>query len=126
MGGAIRLHTPAGARRLVMGEGIETTLTAFVHAYEPGTAYWAGVDLGNMSGKAAREADMHFIHDQPDMEDLDCFLPPEWVEELVYLCEGDEPAKRPIEKVTRGLRRAARLRPGLQAFMVPPIGAGQD
>ena len=53
-GGAIRLFTPKPAHRIVMGEGIETTLTAAAHAFEFDTAYWAGVDLGNMAGRAAR------------------------------------------------------------------------
>jgi hypothetical protein len=70
------------------------------------------------------------------MADLDCFLPPDWVEELVYLCDGDEPEKHTLEKVTRGLRRALRLRtearrerpdlPDLQIKMVPPGEAGTD
>jgi hypothetical protein len=135
-GGAIRLHTPLDARRIVMGEGIETTLTALVHAFEFETAYWAGVDLGNMAGKALRGPAGGQIHDQPDMSDLDCFLPPAWVEELVYLCDGDEPEKHTVEKVRRGLRRALRLRamaraelpdlPALSIKMVPPGEAGTD
>lgn len=109
-GGAIRLFTPPGARRMVMGEGLETTLTPLAHAFENGTAYWCGVDLDNMSGRALREnGKTHW--DQPDMTDLDCFLPPDWVEELVYLVdETDEPEKHIDEKVRCGLRRARRLR----------------
>lgn len=135
-GGAIRLFTPAEAMRLVMGEGIETTMTPLVHAFEERTAYWAGVDLGNMSGKAARKVSGGMAHDQPDMDDLDCFLPPDWVEELVYLAEGDEPEKHTIEKVTRGLRRAQRVRAmrradnpalaPLRILMVPPGEGGDD
>jgi len=135
-GGAIRLMTPSGCRRLVMGEGIETTLTARAHAFEEDTAYWAGVDLGNMAGKAARRASGGMQHDQPDMDDLECFIPPDWVEEFVGIVDGDEPERRTIEKVTRGLRRAKRLRaearasnpdlPPLATFMVPPGGAGTD
>lgn len=135
-GCAIRLLTPAGATRLVMGEGIETTMTAVAHAREPGTAYWAGVALGNMAGKAARKPAGGWLHDQPDMDDRDCFLPPDWVEELVYLCDGDEPRKHTVEKVQRGLRRARRLRerarladPSLRPLSikwVPPGAAGTD
>lgn len=135
-GCAIRLYTPDGARRLVMGEGIETTMTALAHAREPETAYWAGVDLGNMSGRAARDAANKQVHAQPDMDDRDCFLPPDWVEELVYLCDGDEPEKHTEDKVRRGLRRARRLRevarlarpdlPSLRIKMVPPGAAGTD
>lgn len=135
-GCAIRLVTPEGATRLVMGEGIETTLTAYAHAFEPGTAYWAGVALGNMAGKAVRKPEGGWLHDQPDVDDCDCFLPPEWVTELVYLCDGDEPRKHTVEKVKRGLRRALRLReraraaepslPPLSIKWVPPGAAGTD
>jgi hypothetical protein len=135
-GGAIRLITPDGARRLVMGEGIETTLTAYVHAPQPDTAYWVGIDLGNMSGKAARSATGGQLHDMPDLDDIECFLAPDWVEELVYICDGDEAAKHTVEKVTRGLRRNRAWRerrraenpalPPVATFMVPPGPEGTD
>lgn len=132
-GGAIRLFSPGTgfnsekrARRLVMGEGIETTLTALAHAYEPETAYWAGVDLGNMAGRAARDADGKILHGMPDMDDRECFLPPEGIEELIYLCDSDEPENRTVEKITRGLLRAAALNPKLTTWLVPPIGDGKD
>lgn len=125
-GGAIRLYTPDKPRRMVMGEGIETTLTALAHAYEPETAYWAGVDGGNMAGRAQRDAENHVLHDQPDMDDAEAFVPPDWVEELVFLCDGDDAAAHPVEKMTRGLRRAALRRPGLSIALVPPVGAGKD
>lgn len=135
-GGAIRLFTPPAASRLVMGEGVETTLTAMAHAREANTAYWAGIDLGNMSGKAARKASGGLVHDQPDMLDRECFLPPDWVEELVYICDGDEPEKHTVDKVRRGLRRAKRLRDAARADgvnasplsirMVPPGAEGTD
>ena len=61
-GGTIRLagHPPAGGARtaetVIMGEGIETTLSAWV-ALRPeerrGVEFHAAVDLGNMAGKAA-------------------------------------------------------------------------
>jgi hypothetical protein len=145
-GGAIRLYTPgphAGsgqgqprARRIVMGEGIETTLTALAHNFEPETAYWAGVDLGNMAGRAARAESGGQIWDMPDLEDRDCFLPPDWCEELVYLCDSDEADNHTEDKVIRGLRRALQLReaarqesaglPPLSVSYVEPIGDGCD
>lgn len=137
-GGAIRLYTPADPRRIVMGEGVETTLTALAHNFEAQTAYWAGVDLGNMSGKAAREdgGAGAWLHAVPDMADLDCFLPPDWCEELIYLCDTDAPEKRTVEKVTRGLLRAQSVReharverpelPMLNCALVEPIGDGKD
>ncbi|ODT50278.1 primase-helicase zinc-binding domain-containing protein [Devosia sp. 63-57] len=135
-GGAIRLYTPDRPRRIVMGEGIETTLTALAHNFEADTAYWAGVDLGNMAGKAARDAEGRQQHGLPDLTDWDCFLPPDWAEELVYLCDSDEPDKRTVEKVTRGLLRAQAWRerrlqenPALSVLdcsFVEPIGDGKD
>lgn len=45
-GAAIRLHTPDHDwHQLVMGEGIETTLTAMCAGMWPEAAFWAGVDL---------------------------------------------------------------------------------
>ena len=135
-GGAIRLYTPQKPRRLIMGEGIETTLTAVAHNFEPDTAYWAGIDLGNMAGKAARDAAGRQQHGLPDLTDWDCFLPPDWCEELIYLAEGDSEDKHPIEKVTRGLMRAQAWRerrlqenaalPLLDCAFVEPVGEGKD
>jgi len=135
-GGAIRLYTPKTVHRIVMGEGIETTLTAMAHNFEPGTAYWAGVDLGNMAGKAFRDVDNHRHEERPDLDDVDCFLPPDWCDELVYLCDSDEPETKTVEKVTRGLQRAMAKReqargiyadlPALDCGLVPPIGDGKD
>ncbi|RYE48325.1 MAG: hypothetical protein EOP24_07910 [Hyphomicrobiales bacterium] len=135
-GGAIRLYTPEKPHRIVMGEGIETTLTALAHGYERDTAYWAGVDLPNMSGKAARSESGGQVWDQPDLVDVDCFVPPDWCEELVYLCDSDEASTHTEEKVIRGLRRALALRlaaraegrdvPALQVSYVPPLGEGRD
>ncbi len=138
-GGAIRLFTPhpqGDARRIVMGEGIETTLTAMAHNFEEATAYWAGVDLGNMAGRDARDAEGGHLWDQPDLDDRDCFLPPDWTQELVYLCDGDEARNHTEEKVIRGLRRAAALRElmrqqngsltTLETSYVPPLGPGLD
>lgn len=135
-GGSIGLFTPRMRRRIVMGEGIETTLTAMSHNFEEGTAYWAGVDLGNMSGRDARDADGGHLWDQPDLDDRDCFLPPDWCEELVYLCDGDDARNHTEEKCIRGLRRALMLRdrqrqenadiPALTVSYVPSLGEGKD
>jgi hypothetical protein len=154
-GGAIRLYTPPvvgawlaavgmnptssalrdfGPMRIVMGEGIESTLTPMAHAFEPNTAYWAGVDLGNMAGRARRDAQNRQIHDEPDLSDYfdprsgeyrqplggpDCFLPPDWCSELVYLCDGDSVESHMMDKITRGLARA-------QALRQAAIDAGAD
>jgi hypothetical protein len=131
----IPIFTPKHPRRIVMGEGIETTLTPFCHAFEPDTAYWAAGDLGNMSGKAFyRLARRH--EDRPDMADFGCFLAPDWCEELVFLAENDEPRKHAIEKCVRGLLRNRWLRelarrersdlPELRTVLVRPDGGCSD
>lgn len=57
-GGVIRLSGPVAApRRLVCGEGIETTLSVRDAEIAAGrapadTAWWAGISLGNIGGKA--------------------------------------------------------------------------
>ena len=124
--GAIRLYTPPNPRRLVGGEGIETTLSVMLYGFEPDTAYWAIVNSGNMGGRALRLESRKIVHDEPDMADDEAFVPPEWCEELFYLDDGDGPASKLKEKLTRGLRRARRLRPGLKGFIVPAPGQGQD
>jgi hypothetical protein len=135
-GCAIRLYTPENPRRMVVGEGIETTLTALAHNFEVDTAYWAAGTLGNMSGRAARAGDGSWLYDQPDMADIDCFQPPDWCEELVYLCDSDEAETRTVQAATRGLLRAQSLREGarldrpqlpmLNCALVEPIGDGKD
>lgn len=110
-GGAIRLHTPPGAHCLVMGEGIETTLSALAVDAIPGAAYWAGVDLGNMAGRmekpspAEKAAGLKYSG-RPDLEDLDAFLPPPWVKRLVYIQDGDSDPAATRAKLESGLRRA--------------------
>ena len=136
-GGAIRLITPeSGARRIIMGEGIETTLSATVAGIDRETAYWAGVDLNNMAGRAARSVTGGQIWDRPDLDARDSFVPPGWCEELIYLCDSDEAETHTEEKVIRGLRRALALReearargddlPPLAVSYVPPLGGGRD
>lgn len=135
-GGAIRLYTPPAPKRIVMGEGIETTLTAMAHAFELDTAYWAGVDLGNMSGRAYRGGDGKLDQGLPDLDDRDCFLPPDWCEELIYLADGDDVDNKTIAKVERGLIRAQALRQvainagatlqALSIAYVPPLEPGKD
>ncbi|WEK04547.1 MAG: primase-helicase zinc-binding domain-containing protein [Candidatus Devosia phytovorans] len=135
-GGAIKLYTPKTVTRIVMGEGIETTLTALRHNFEQNTAYWAGVDLGNMAGRAAIGFDNKRHEDEPNLDDLECFLPPDWCEELVFLCDSDEPETKTVEKVSRGMKRAQHFRdvarqtrpelPPLATAYVEPIGDGKD
>jgi hypothetical protein len=88
-GGAIRLVRGfEGNTTMVMGEGIETTLTAMVAGVYPRAAMWAGVDLGNMGGVAARGQGLRYAG-VPDLSDDRAFLPPDWVRTLIYLMDGD-------------------------------------
>jgi hypothetical protein len=119
--GAVRFYTPADARRIVMGEGFETTLTPYVHAFEEKTAYWGGLDIGHMSGRAARdEKTGKRVPDQPDMQDLKCFKVPEWCEELVLILDGDSDPKKTREALARAAKRQKLLRPGLSVKIVDP------
>lgn len=119
-GGAIRLHTPESAKVLVVGEGIETTLSAMIVGAIPNAAYWAGVDLGNMSGRMmGRNSGI------PDMDDGDAFVPPPWVQRLVYIMDGDSNPKTTRAKLECGLRRAMALRPGLSGEIIH-AGKGVD
>jgi hypothetical protein len=123
-GAAIRLHTPEGSDTLVMGEGIETTLTARVADAIPGAAYWAGVDLGNMAGRMRKRPGLRYSG-QPDMTDREAFVPPPWVKRLVYIMDGDSDPAMTRAKLECGLRRAMAHRPGLTAQIVK-AGEGVD
>lgn len=135
-GGAIRLYTPANPRRIIMGEGIETTLTPLAHNFEPDTAYWAGVDVGNMAGKAGYDETGKTRQDVPDLADIECWQPPVWCEELIYLGETEKSGRNTNDKLTRGLLRAQILRrrarktnpdlPTLETAFVEAPEAGGD
>jgi len=123
-GGAICLHTPKGADTLVMGEGIETTLSAMVAQPFPNAAYWAGVDLGNMAGRALRGPGLKYAG-KPDMTDREAFVPPAWVKRLVFIMDGDSEPRATRHKLECGLRRAMAVRPGLEGKIVS-AGQGVD
>lgn len=117
-GGAIRL---TGARRcdtLIMAEGIETTYSAWMAQSGSGVMFWAGIDLGNMSGRqdkvpGRRDSGL------PDMEDDRAFLPPPGVTRLVFVMDGDSAPGPTRAKLLAGARRAMLLRPGLRAKIAP-------
>lgn len=119
-GSAIRLRTPwdgekITARRLVLGEGLETTASVLVDENDPDTAYWCAIDIGNMSGKAPWGAGGKRAHNQPDMADEKCFQVPDWVEELVLLGDDGRQNQKTNDAMQRAAKRAMRLRPGLLA-----------
>lgn len=125
-GGAIRLYSPSEFDTLVMGEGIETTLTAAAAwnlELDPmRTAYWAGVDLGNMAGKMKDPRKKTGI---PDMSDVSAFVPPPWVKRLIFIMDGDSDPKTTRAKLECGLRRAMANVPGLKGQIVH-AGEGVD
>lgn len=115
-GGAIRLLTPATAMKLVVGEGIETTLSALI-AGNPACAYWAGVSLGNMAGHAQSGPGLRYSG-LPDMADAEAFVPPAWVREMILIQDGDSEPRLTRAKLLCGARRAMASRPGLVARIV--------
>lgn len=113
-GGAIRLRRGADENAtLIMGEGIETTLTAAVADVWPGAHFWAGVDLGNMSGQRVSGRGLKFAG-IPDLEDGEAFVPPPWVKRLIFIKDGDSDPRDTQAKLEAGLRRAMLARPGLK------------
>lgn len=122
-GGAIRLVRGTSSV-LVMGEGIETTLTAAVAGVWPDAHFWAGVDLGNMAGSRVMGRGLKYSG-VPDMDDTDAFLPPAWVTHLIYVQDGDSDPRDTRAKLLAGLRRAMVLRPGLRA-QIAPCPQGKD
>lgn len=134
-GGTIRLITPrdaAGvitATRMVVGEGIETTLTPAVAEGRDDSAYWCAVTLGNMAGRAGKNAETGKRDDSvPEMEDQKCFQVPAWVKELVLLGDNDAKTDKQIKAtkaaMTRAARRAKLLRPGIVVRIAWPGIAG--
>ena len=121
-GGAIRLTRPAPV--LVMGEGIETTLTALLADVPPGAGYWAGISLGNMAGQRRLGQGLRYAG-LPDMGDAEAFVPPPEVKRLIYVQDGDSEPRLTRAQLLAGLRRAMALRPGLQAQIVH-AGEGVD
>jgi hypothetical protein len=111
---------------LVMGEGIETTLTARAADAYPAAAYWAGVDLGNMSGQRIIRGDGMKFAGIPDLHDDEAFLPPPWVEWLVFVQDGDSEPKLTRAKLLAGLRRARAKSPRLKRISIVHAGAGRD
>lgn len=122
-GNFIPLITPEGADTLVVGEGIETTLSAYYARPSDlqDAAFWCGVDLGNMAGKMLKVPGQQWSG-LPDMNpEFDAFLPPPWVKREIYIEDGDSNAKRTRALMECGLRRAQAQRPGLIAELMPGV-----
>ncbi|MFQ6552939.1 hypothetical protein AAD018_011435 [Aestuariibius insulae] len=116
-GGAIRLTPMAKSPVLIMGEGIETTLSAQVVQPVPNAEYWCGIDLGNMAGRMRKIKGKRYSG-RPDLDDEDAFLPPPWVKRLIYLMDGDSEPKMTRAKLECGLRRAMAHRSDLRGQIV--------
>lgn len=117
--GAIRLVSPRAPRRMIMGEGIETSLSpwsAMLRAARDmdSLAVWSSVDLGNMGGRALETVPHPTARDTsgrprrvpglaPDMS-VPGIAIPETVADIVLLGDGD--SDRFLTDMT--LRRAAR------------------
>lgn len=123
---AIRLMTPAKFHTLVMGEGIETTLSAaYALAGQQGVAFWAGISLGHMAGRRNLRGKGSRYAGLPDLEDADAWLPPPWIRRLVFLQDGDSDPKTTRAKLMAGLRRAGHHIPGLN-IQIAHAGEGAD
>ncbi|AHD12156.1 DUF7146 domain-containing protein [Phaeobacter gallaeciensis] len=122
-GNFIPLITPEGADTMVVGEGNETTLSAYLARPDDlkNAAFWCGVDLGNMAGKMLKVEGRRWSG-EPDLNpDFDAFLPPPWVKRLIYIEDGDSNPTRTRAMMLCGLKRAQALRPGLRAELVPGV-----
>ncbi len=122
-GGAIRLGG-GGSGALIMGEGIETTLSARIAEPIGPAVYWAGVDLGNMAGIQQARDGVKFSG-EPDLSDAEAFVPPPWVRRLVFIQDGDSDPEKTRAQLLSGIRRAQHHIPGLTASIVH-AGEGRD
>lgn len=122
-GGTIRL-IKGTMPVLVMGEGIETTLTAAVSGIWPEAHFWAGVDLGNMAGRRETGKGLKFAG-IPDLDDPEAFVPPSWVQLLVFVMDGDSDPRLTRAQLEAGLRRAMVMVPGLRG-QIARCPAGKD
>ena len=122
-GGAIRLGgEPSGT--LVMGEGIETTLSARVIDAVGPAQFWAGVDLGNISGAMLRVPGVRYSG-KPDLTDVEAWIPPDWVHRLMLIRDGDSAREMTFAKLRAAIERAQSVRPDLVGEIVDP-GDGVD
>ena len=120
-GGVIRLSA-GQSDTLVMGEGIETTLSARVSGAYPQAMFWAGVDLGNMAGRRQSGPGLKYAG-LPAMDDAEAFVPPPGVTRLIYIQDGDSDPRETRAKLEAGLRRAMVKRPGLRGqIAAAPVG----
>lgn len=123
-GGAIRLTGALQSPVMVCGEGLETTWSAMMAGSYPDAAFWCLVDLGNMAGRQQSGPGLRHAG-MPDLEDAEAFVPPPWVNRLIYVMDGDSEPKATRSKLVAGLRRAMARRPGLRG-QIAAAPNGQD
>lgn len=132
-GGAIRLaNPPNGEGRIVLllGEGIETTLTALQalqrHA-APGQRFaaWAAGDLGNLSGAGVGPSTPHpekpgrwVPSSEPDPASPGV-MPPDWADVVVLLGDGDSDPHMTRARLECARRRFERLGKRSAVAMAP-------
>ncbi|WP_316214318.1 MULTISPECIES: CHC2 zinc finger domain-containing protein [unclassified Bradyrhizobium] len=138
--GAFILVAPAegAARCLVVGEGIETVLSAYTAHVDGGrnisdVAWWAAGDLGNMAGPADRTLEHPHEHQpngrpkripgpMPDLAKPGLSIPDE-VAELILLGDGDSERVLTGHAMVRAARRYARAGRIIRIAFAP---AGRD
>ena len=142
-GGHIHLGgSPAACDRLIMGEGIETTLSmreAMVRDKRDvsTTLFWAAVNLGNIGGPAAgsivhptarikdklgRERKVKVAGPDPDMATTDpVLIPPDNINRIVLLGDSDGDLFATGQHLLRAGRRWRR--PGRETAIAWPDGA---
>ena len=126
-GGAIFLSPPAP--RLIIGEGIETALSADELDVGGGkVAVAAAVNLTNLSGKATAsgphpqypdEPQRRIPNGEPDHE-RPGFMPPDWAAEIIILGDGDSEPVMTQATLATAVNRLMELDRAVSVAMAPP------
>lgn len=124
-GCAIRLGGAGPRTTLVMGEGIETTLSARVARQSEGWHFWAGISMGNMAGRRKLGKGLKYAG-IPDLEDDEAFLPPAGVRELIFVQDGDSEPRLTRAQMLAGLRRAKACIASIERIRLVHPGQGRD
>lgn len=113
-GGAIRLIGSKNGETLIIGEGIETTLSVWLalrkHGKHGPYAAWSSVSLGNMSGGGLGPSTPHpsgrgWVPSEVPDPTAPGMMPPAWAPKVILLGDGDSD---PL--VTRARMQCARRR----------------
>ena len=125
-GNFIPLITPPEAETMISAEGVENTLTAWLARPDRyrNAAAWAGVSLGNMAGKMERSKKRGVPSGMPKLDSAEpAWVPPPWVNRLVFIQDGDSDPEATRAQLMSGLRRARHAYPKIQTSILPaPAG----